>query len=204
MRLVDEHRITGDRAGADDAQLPPAAPEDRRVRPVERCAGIGYGAAAMPVEVLRARDRALRPDRVLRLRDDRARRQRAHVPEGGARPRHPTARSTSSSSCGTPMCLADVRVVDEDMNECPPGVVGEIVIQGEQVLKGYWRNEEGTEGRVRGWVVPHRRHGPARRRGLLLHRRPHEGHDHHRRRERVLPRGRGSDLHPPRRRRRRQ
>ena len=31
------------------------------------------------------------------------------------------------------------------MDECPPGVVGEIVIRAEQVLKGYWRNEEGTK-----------------------------------------------------------
>jgi long-chain acyl-CoA synthetase len=48
------------------------------------------------------------------------------------------------ASCGTPMCLADVKVVDDDMTECPPGVVGEIVIRGEQVLKGYFRNDEGT------------------------------------------------------------
>ena len=48
------------------------------------------------------------------------------------------------------MCLADVKVVDDDMNECPPGVVGEIVIQAEQVLKGYFRNEEGTKAAFAG------------------------------------------------------
>ena len=49
------------------------------------------------------------------------------------------------ASCGTPMCLADVRVVDEDMKECAPGVVGEKVIRGEQVLRGYFRNAEGNK-----------------------------------------------------------
>jgi acyl-CoA synthetase (AMP-forming)/AMP-acid ligase II len=43
------------------------------------------------------------------------------------------------------MCLANVKVFDDDMNECPPDVVGEIVIQADQVLKGYWNNEEGTK-----------------------------------------------------------
>jgi long-chain acyl-CoA synthetase len=47
-------------------------------------------------------------------------------------------------SCGKPMVMAEVKVVDEDGNECPPGEVGEIVIRGEQTLTGYFRNEEGT------------------------------------------------------------
>jgi acyl-CoA synthetase (AMP-forming)/AMP-acid ligase II len=40
--------------------------------------------------------------------------------------------------------MAEVKVVDENMVECPPGVVGELVVRGEQVLKGYFNNEEGT------------------------------------------------------------
>jgi acyl-CoA synthetase (AMP-forming)/AMP-acid ligase II len=106
--------------------------------------GIGYGAAAMPVEVLRAAIERFGPivysgfgmtelgGNVLRF--SKADHERAiHGDE------HLLA------SCGRPMCLADVMVVDEQMNECPPGVVGEIVIRGEQVLKGYFRNEEGTK-----------------------------------------------------------
>ena len=84
------------------------------------------------------------------------------------------------ASCGTPMCLADVKVVDDDMDECPPGVVGEIVIRGEQVLKGYFRNDEGTAKAFEGgWF--HTGDMARGRGGLLLHRRPDEGHDHHRR-----------------------
>jgi long-chain acyl-CoA synthetase len=38
------------------------------------------------------------------------------------------------------------------MQECPPGVVGEILIRAEQVLKGYWRNEDGTKAAFEnGW-----------------------------------------------------
>ena len=97
------------------------------------------------------------------------------------------------------MCLANVKVVDEDMNECPPGVVGEIVIQAEQVLKGYWRNEEGTKAAFAGgWFHT----------GDMA-RRDDEGFFYivDRKKDMILtggenvysPRGGGSDLHPPRR-----
>ena len=107
------------RPGTDDAQLPPPAPEDRRVRPVDaaqhrlrRGGHAGRGA--------QGRDRALRPDRVLRLRDDRARRQRAEFTRRRPTSGPSTARSTCWPSCGTPMCLADVKVVDETWTSARP------------------------------------------------------------------------------------
>ena len=65
------------------------------------------------------------------------------------------------------------------------------------VLAGYWDNPEATRRGARGRLVPHRRRRPARRRGLPDDLRPEEGRDHHRRRERLLDRGRGRALQPP-------
>ena len=47
-------------------------------------------------------------------------------------------------AAGMALTFLNVMVVDEQMEECPPAVVGEIVIRGEQVLKGYFGNEDGT------------------------------------------------------------
>ena len=54
------------------------------------------------------------------------------------------------ASCGVPMALADVMVVDDDFVECPPGQVGEIVVRGDQVLKGYFGNPEATAAAFHG------------------------------------------------------
>jgi acyl-CoA synthetase (AMP-forming)/AMP-acid ligase II len=56
------------------------------------------------------------------------------------------------SSCGKPGPLGAVKVVDDAMNECNASAVGEIVVRGEQVMSGYWANEEGTnEAMAGGW-----------------------------------------------------
>ncbi|WP_227935331.1 long-chain-fatty-acid--CoA ligase [Alkalihalobacillus deserti] len=47
-------------------------------------------------------------------------------------------------SIGIPLPGTDCKVVDDDKNELPPKSVGELVIKGPQVMKGYWNNEVET------------------------------------------------------------
>jgi acyl-CoA synthetase (AMP-forming)/AMP-acid ligase II len=52
-------------------------------------------------------------------------------------------------SCG--MSIGnEMRVVDEDDNELPDGEPGEIVMRGENIFKGYFKNEEATARAFRG------------------------------------------------------
>jgi len=47
----------------------------------------------------------------------------------------------------------EVRILDEDGQELPVGEKGEIVVRGENVMTGYWRNEEATAKAIRdGWL----------------------------------------------------
>jgi long-chain acyl-CoA synthetase len=57
-----------------------------------------------------------------------------------------------SASAGQPVTLVDVRVVDEDGRDVPPGNVGEIICSGPKVMAGYWRKPRETESVLRnGW-----------------------------------------------------
>jgi long-chain acyl-CoA synthetase len=53
-------------------------------------------------------------------------------------------------SIGWPVRGIEMRVVDEDGHEVPCGEVGEIVIRGPNVMKGYWNNPAATEEAIRG------------------------------------------------------
>jgi len=52
-------------------------------------------------------------------------------------------------SCGLPIGN-EMKVVDDDDNEVADGELGEIVLRGENILKGYFRNPEATERAFRG------------------------------------------------------
>jgi len=56
-------------------------------------------------------------------------------------------------AAGRPVVLADLRIVDAEDRELPPGKVGELVVRGLNVMKGYWRNPKATEDALRGgWL----------------------------------------------------
>ncbi len=101
------------------------------------------GGAALPVEVLRGSEKAFG----------------VPVLEGyGLSETSPVAsfnhpgRERKPGSIGTPIRDVRMRAVDSDDREVPPGEVGEIVISGPNVMKGYWNRPEATAEAIRdGW-----------------------------------------------------
>lgn len=56
-------------------------------------------------------------------------------------------------SSGVVVKNLDLRICDEDGKDLPAGQKGEIVIRGENVMKGYWKNERATREALRdGWL----------------------------------------------------
>ena len=99
------------------------------------------GGASMPVEVLRGFEAAF--DCI--------------VLEGyGLSETSPVASSNhpgmerKPGSIGTPLEEVEMRVVDEEDNEVAQGEVGEIVIRGHNIMKGYWQRPEATAEAMRG------------------------------------------------------
>jgi acyl-CoA synthetase (AMP-forming)/AMP-acid ligase II len=55
-------------------------------------------------------------------------------------------------SCGKAVPGTEIRVVDNDGNDCAIGEVGEIAVSGVQVMNGYWNRPEDTAAAIRnGW-----------------------------------------------------
>ena len=99
------------------------------------------GGAAMPVEVLRGFEAAFG----------------CKILEGygltetcGMASFNPPDRERKPGSIGTPITGVEMKVVDDQDNDVPTGEVGEIVIRGHNVMKGYWQRPDATEEVMRG------------------------------------------------------
>ena len=99
------------------------------------------GGASMPVEVLRGFEEAFG----------------AKVMEGyGLSETSPVACSNhpdkerKAGSIGTPIEGVEMQVVDENDQPVAQGEVGEIVIRGHNIMKGYWQRPDATEEAMRG------------------------------------------------------
>jgi long-chain acyl-CoA synthetase len=101
------------------------------------------GGAALPVEVLRAFERAFG----------------TKVLEGyGLSETSPVAsfnhpdRERKPGTIGTPIEGVEMKLVDEQGNDVPRGEVGEIAIRGHNLMKGYWNRPDATQEVMRdGW-----------------------------------------------------
>jgi long-chain acyl-CoA synthetase len=115
--------------------------EDYDTSTLKFCAS---GGSAMPVELLRGFEEAFK----------------CKVLEGyGLSESSPVAsfnhpdREQKPGSIGTPVEGVEMKVVDEDGGEVPQGEVGEVLIKGHNVMKGYWNKPDATADTIRdGWL----------------------------------------------------
>ena len=57
------------------------------------------------------------------------------------------------ASIGVAQTPVQIRITDEQGHVLPLGVVGEVLIKGDSVMAGYWRNPEATQAAIRdGWL----------------------------------------------------
>jgi long-chain acyl-CoA synthetase len=99
------------------------------------------GGAAMPGEVLRGFEEAF---------DCKVREGYGLSETSPVASFNPPDREAKIGSIGTPIDGVEMKVVDDDGNEVPQGEVGEIVIKGHNVMKGYWNRPDATEEAIKG------------------------------------------------------
>jgi len=121
---------------------------------------ITYGAAPMPLEVLRRALEAFPQARFINAfgQTETAATITMLPPEDheippNLPPEERERRLKRLTSIGRPLPDVEVRIVDEEGKEVPPGTVGEIVARGPRLMKGYWKREDATRETLRGeWL----------------------------------------------------
>ena len=72
-----------------------------------------------------------------------------------ANPLDPTMKKVKVGSIGIPWPNTEAKIVDTETGtkELPPGEVGELIVKGPQIMKGYWKMPKETEETLRdGWL----------------------------------------------------
>ena len=110
-------------------------PDARGVRHLVAASSAPPAASAMPVEVMRAFEEAFD----CKILEGYGLSETSPV----ASFNHPD-RERKPGSIGTPIEGVEMKVVDDDGNEVDQGEVGEIVISGHNVMKGYWNRADAT------------------------------------------------------------
>jgi long-chain acyl-CoA synthetase len=101
------------------------------------------GGASMPVEVLHGFEKAFDTE----LIEGYGLSETSPVASSG----HP-GQVRKPGSIGTPIEKVEMKIFDEDGAEVPTGEVGEIVIRGHNIMKGYWNRPDATAEAIRdGW-----------------------------------------------------
>src|SRR5690606_15979189 len=66
-----------------------------------------------------------------------------------AHPRH----GQRLASVGTAQSVVEVVVADPDDRPLPPGEIGEVLVRGDSVMRGYWQDPQATAATLRGgWL----------------------------------------------------
>ncbi len=111
---------------------------------------------------------------------------------------HPRWRERLASA-GRAFSCVEVVIANETGLAFPHDTPGEILVRGETVMAGYWRNEEASAAALAGRLSAYRRCRRLRRRRLSVSERPFQGPDHFRRLQHLSARGRGGAAAPSRR-----
>lgn len=151
MELVDRHRITMSALAPTLAinLLDHTRIDDYRLNSFRRLVA---GAGAMPVAVLRRLMDRFGPVVCSAF---------GMTEVAGSVTQHPPSAFIRAlqgeehllAACGRTMCLCEMKVVDDGFVEVPRGSIGEIVVRGDQVTRGYWNNATATdEAFTDGWL----------------------------------------------------
>ena len=157
MQLVESERVTRAMVVPTMLKMLMDHPEFRR-HDLSSLEVITYGAAPMPLEVIRRAIKAFPGASFINAygQTETAATITSLSPEDhdfGVSGQELETKLRRLSSVGRPLPDVEVRIVDEDGNNVAPGEVGEVVARGSRLMSGYWHMTQATAEAMRGgWL----------------------------------------------------